>query len=193
MPDDLMPFVPGDNEGIQIPAPRALTGGKANLKAIMEAILTNTNGRGIKESDLPRVKTSGGASPRFILTTPGGEETREHIDSAINYEQNTRVYHRTPYGQGTGNQADCTSDDGITGVGKPGGTCSLCPLDEWGSAAVGDGKACQERKKLFLTCDGLMLPAVFSLPPTSVRPAAQFFLGLAMQGIPYYEACSAGV
>jgi hypothetical protein len=177
------------NDVLQIPSPRALTGGKATINTITEALLTNSNGRGIRESDLPRLKSSGGGTPRIIVPILGGEEPRERINCVAVYKHDERVYHGTPFGNRTGKQSpDCTSDDGITGFGKLGGACCSCAMNQWGSAEGGIGKACHERQKLFLLYDDLMVPGVFSLSRMSKGPASQFFFGLAMQGIPYYGA-----
>lgn len=53
--------------------------------------------------------------------------------------------------------------------------CLRCPLNQWGSEHQrrggngGKGKACKEMRRLLLLIDGYALPAVMSLPPTSIR------------------------
>lgn len=50
--------------------------------------------------------------------------------------------------------------------------CSSCPMSQWGSEhkrANGKGKACKEMRRLLLLIDGWSLPAIFSLPPTSLK------------------------
>jgi hypothetical protein len=174
---------------IQIQTPRALAGDEANLDAINEAIATNISGGGISDFDLPRVKISGGASPRWIVPTLNGDETLERIDGVVVYARDTRVYYRIPFGKGNGKQPpDCTSSDSITGKGKPGGECLRCPLAEYGSAEEGAGQACKQVKQMFVLRGDLLLPEIVSLPPTSLKGARQFFLKLTTQGIPYYQA-----
>ncbi len=176
-------------ELIQIQTPNALVTLESNLDAINEAIATNISGGGITDFDLPRVKISGGASPRWIVPTLDGEETLARIDGVIVYARDTRVYYKTAFGKGTGKQPpDCSSPDGITGKGKPGGDCSRCPLAEYGSADEGAGQACKQVKQIFVLRGDLLLPEVISLPPTSLKGARQFLLKLTTQGIPYYQA-----
>jgi hypothetical protein len=176
-------------ELIQIQTPRALAALEGNLDSINEAIATNISGGGISDFDLPRVKISGGASPRWIVPTLEGEETLARIDGVIVFARDTRVYYKTAFGKSSGKQPpDCTSSDGITGKGKPGGECSRCPLAEYGSAEEGAGQACKQVKQLFVLRGDLLLPEVVSLPPTSLKGARQFFLKLTTQGIPYYHA-----
>ncbi len=176
-------------ELIQIQTPRALAALEGNLDSINEAIATNISGGGISDFDLPRVKISGGASPRWIVPTLEGEETLVRIDGVIVFSRDTRVYYKTAFGKSSGKQPpDCTSSDGITGKGKPGGECSRCPLAEYGSAEEGTGQACKQVKQLFVLRGDLLLPEVVSLPPTSLKGARQFFLKLTTQGIQYYQA-----
>lgn len=53
--------------------------------------------------------------------------------------------------------------------------CSTCPLSQWGSehqrraGGPGKGKACKEMRRLLLLIDGWAMPAIMSLPPTSIR------------------------
>jgi len=176
-------------EVIQIQTPRALSALESNLDSVNEAIATNISGGGLSDFDLPRVTISGGASLRWIVPTLDGEETLARIDGVIVYARDTRVYYKTAFGKSSGKQPpDCSSSDGITGKGKPGGDCSKCPLAEYGSAEEGAGQACKQVKQLFVLRGDLLLPEVISLPPTSLKGARQFFLKLTTQGIPYYQA-----
>jgi len=172
-----------------IQTPRALSSLDSSLESINEAIATNITGGGISDFDLPRVKISGGASPRWIVPTLEGEETLPRLEGVVVYARDTRVYYKTAFGKSSGKQPpDCSSADGITGKGKPGGECAHCPLAEYGSADEGAGQACKQVKQLFILRGDLLLPEVVSLPPTSLKGARQFFLKLTTQGIPYYQA-----
>ena len=174
---------------IQIQTPKALAALDGNLDSINEAIAANITGGGITDFDLPRVRISGGASPRWIVPTLDGEETLARIDGVIVYARDTRVYYKTAFGKSASKQPpDCSSADGLTGNGKPGGDCSRCALAEFGSAEEGAGQACKQVKQVFILRDDLLLPEVVSLPPTSLKGARQFFLKLTTQGIPYYHA-----
>lgn len=63
---------------------------------------------------------------------------------------------------------DCSSLDGRIGVGNPGGYCKNCPMNEWGSGRDGEGKACNNRRRIYLLREGEMFPLLLSLPPTSL-------------------------
>ena len=50
--------------------------------------------------------------------------------------------------------------------------CATCSLNQWGSEhqrREGKGKACKEMRRLLLLIDGWALPALMSLPPTSIK------------------------
>lgn len=52
--------------------------------------------------------------------------------------------------------------------------CASCPMNQWGSeyqkkGRGGRGRACKEMRRLMLFIDGWALPAIFALPPTSIR------------------------
>jgi len=174
---------------IQIQTPKALAALEGDMDNINEAIAANISGGGITDFDLPRVTISGGASPRWIVPTLDGEETLARIDGVIVFARDTRVYYKTAFGKSGGKQPpDCSSPDGVTGKGTPGGECSKCSLAEYGSAEEGAGQACKQVKQLFVLRGDLLLPEVLSLPPTSIKGSRQFFLKLTTQGIPYYQA-----
>lgn len=63
---------------------------------------------------------------------------------------------------------DCFSMDGKQGQGDPGKQCQYCEYNEWGSGKDGTGKACQNRRRLYLLREGEIFPLLLSLPPTSI-------------------------
>ena len=99
--------------------------------------------------------------------------------------RDTRVYYQS---KDAGNvPPDCSSLDGSTGVGKPGGACADVPAGAVGLAARTAAQACKQVKQLFMLRGASMLPEVVSLPPTSLKAVRQFFLKLATQGIQYHH------
>ena len=172
---------------IRIQTPRALAGAEGALEAIDEAIATSMKSGGSTDFELPRITVSGGGNSRWIVPTLEGEESHEGMTGVIVYHRETRVYYQTPFGKGSGKPPDCVSLDAIRGQGRPGGSCSLCPLAKYGSAEEGAGQACRQVLQLFVLFDDSRLPYVVSLPPTSRKPALQFLLMLIAQ-MPYYHA-----
>lgn len=68
----------------------------------------------------------------------------------------------------------CSSADGKTGVGEPGGICAACALNQFGTAPNGSGKACKNMRTLYLLRSGDYMPLQLSLSPTSLRPYNDF-------------------
>ncbi len=69
---------------------------------------------------------------------------------------------------------DCYSMDGKVGIGAPGGNCKTCPMNEWGSGREGTGKACQNRRRIYILRQGEQFPLLLSLPPTSLGNFSNF-------------------
>lgn len=68
----------------------------------------------------------------------------------------------------------CSSVDGKTGYGAPGGACAVCALNQYGSVEKGKGKACKNMRSLYILRSGEFMPLLLSLPPTSLRPYSDF-------------------
>lgn len=173
-------------ELVQINAPRALTLAEEAIASVQEAFAINIAGGSVSEFDLPRIKVNPGTA-LWLIPTLEGEETAQRIEGVIVFARDTRAYYAS---KDAGNvPPDCSSPDGVTGQGKPGGDCARCPLARWDSSQDGSGaQACKQVKQLFMLRGEAMFPEVVSLPPTSVKNARQFFLKLTTQGIPYFHA-----
>jgi hypothetical protein len=76
--------------------------------------------------------------------------------------------------------------DGITGTGNPGGSCSDCPFNQFGSDG-GKGKACKNMKLLYILTEGNMLPLVVSLPPSSLSAYRKYTVGLTTRAVSYFS------
>lgn len=92
----------------------------------------------------------------------------------------------------------CSSMDGKTGQlseeGKEllripdGQACASCPFNQWGSGVdeLGNptrGKACKEMRRIFLMTEGAQMPAMLTLPPTSITDFDQYISARVQQGI----------
>lgn len=66
--------------------------------------------------------------------------------------------------------------------------CASCPLSEWGTAGDGSrGQACKEGRALMVIVKGWAMPAVLTLPPTSVKVWDAFASGLRQRGVAYFS------
>jgi hypothetical protein len=150
-----------------------------------ELIQFNLGGEGVNIADLDRVKVPGGGGLSWEVPTYNGAESQKAIEGILIHVARRRAYWSNPNPSNT--PPDCTSQDMETGTGKPGGDCSVCPLNQWGSAKGPDGsarkgKGCRERLLMFILRPGKTLPLIVSVPPTSLKPIRQYRLRLADAG-----------
>lgn len=159
---------------------------KGGTDEVLSIMQENLGGESLSQFDLQqmRIPTSGGK----LWEIPGAVEPefKPFFDAIIIDQRNSRAYYSKPFGSGDGNTGpDCASDDGIHGIGDPGGLCQSCPMNQWGSK--GAGKACGEKKVLFLLLPDQVLPTVLILPSTSIPPLKTYLLQLATRSIGYWS------
>jgi hypothetical protein len=168
-----------------IGAPLALTMPEEERKEVMAAFAVNCASGSITEFDLPRIKVASGTA-LWLIPDLEGDTTAPAIEGVIVHVRDNRTYYQS---KDAGNvPPDCSSRDGVTGVGKPGGDCSKCPLAAFDSDPDGGaGQACKQSKQLVMLRGTSMLPEVVSIPPTSLKAVRQFFLKLVTQRVPYHH------
>jgi hypothetical protein len=138
---------------------------------------------GIKPGDLDRVKVPAGGGTAWEIPTVDGTEASKSIEGVIVYHHDARAYWSSSMEtNGGGSPPDCYSPDGFSGVGEPGGACSVCPHAQFGSDANGRGQACKASKRLYMVLPESALPVIVTLPATSLKNARQYFLRLAARG-----------
>lgn len=173
--------------------PAKVTGGYAILtgqpKEIREIIQANiAGGFGITEFNLDRVRVPLGGATAWQIPTLEGSQSRESMSGIILYYKDQRAYWEQGLDQtGGGMPPDCTSADGETGRGEPGGACAQCPHSQWGSSGENRrGQACRTVRMMFVVPPDGVIPLVLSVPPSSLKSVIAYFLRLASNRIPYY-------
>ena len=123
-----------------------------------------------------RVKIPGGGVTQFEVPgdDPENPDYAKYLTGVILYNHMTNSY--WPEGSEYNDDTPplCQSADGKTGCGTPGGLCSVCRLNQFGSAENGKGKACKNMRTLYLLRSGDVMPIMLTLPPTSIKPFRQF-------------------
>ena len=124
----------------------------------------------------PRVKIPGGGSLQFEIPSddPENPDYTKYIEGVILYNHDTCAY--WPEGSEYDDNVTplCSSVDGKTGYGAPGGVCATCALNQYGSVEKGKGKACKNMRDIYLLRSGEYMPLLISLPPTSIKPFKEF-------------------
>ena len=148
-----------------------------------EMIRQNMGGEQVTEADLLRIKVPTGGATIWQV----GDEACKDLTGVLVHITRKRAY--WPDRNQTGVPPACASVVCLTGVGEPGGLCCVCPHNQFGSAVKQDGtpgrgKACKEKKLLFLLREGRMIPDVVAVPSASLRALRQWQLQLVR---PYYS------
>lgn len=173
-----VPAVIGDNEY------KVMTLEVSKLQEVMSA---NIGIGTVRAWDLPRIQLPTQGGDEWRLPTPFGVESEESFEAIIVHWRDARLYWKIAFEEsGGGTPPDCKSNDGLTGIGEPGGVCAQCPYAQFGSADRGDGQACKQLRMLFLVMTGDSVPKYLPLPPTSLSPMRQYFMQLLSADYPFY-------
>jgi hypothetical protein len=108
---------------------------------------------------------------------PGGDLKKEFIGNIVHWH-NANQYWKTSFedrGPEDSPVPNCLSSDGFKAdeldseeYDKQSILCSDCPQNQFGSAANGDGKACQNTIRMYVLLDGHVVPCLLKAPPTSL-------------------------
>lgn len=132
---------------------------------------------GLQMMSFQRVKIPAGGQLQFEIPTedPDNPDYTRTLEGVILY--NHSAYTLWPEGSEYDEDTKplCSSVDGKTGIGEPGGACATCPMNAYGSARDGGrGKACKNMRDIYLLRSGEYMPLLISLPPTSIKPFKEF-------------------
>ena len=165
----------------------ALAMGPAERRDLAVGIQEAAGSDGINIWDLPRVTLPAGGMTVWEINNGGEVEHAEAIEGIIVHATSPRAFWRESLEMSGGSTPpDCSSEDGKTGTGDPGGDCYECEFNQWGSADTGEGKACKEKRMLFLLRKGAFLPMVVQAPSTSIPTVKSHFMrAVAEHGVSY--------
>ena len=119
------------------------------------------------------VKIPAGGSTAFELPTETDDsEMVKEFSAVILYHHPLNVYYSAKY---TGGSAppDCSSFDGVNGIGNPGGECKKCRLNQYDTGENG-AKACRNKRRLFLLREGEIFPLLLTLPAGSLKAFTKY-------------------
>ena len=153
-----------------------------NPESIGEALRENLGNEGLTSSDLEKITLPSGGSTSWVVEDffTGEEKQMDELKGIILHQHTSKAFWSKAF-SGEGTLPDCSSSNGSTGVGNPGGPCKQCPKNRFGSK--GRGKMCRETRDLFFLREEGMLPAVIAVPPSSLADLRKFNLRLAASGV----------
>lgn len=139
--------------------------------------------------EFDRVKFPSSGAQTFTLPGVEGEETAPVLAGVVIAHHVTRAYWAAEYSGGT--PPNCSSLNGKVGQGDPGGVCSDCPLNQYGTALKGEGKACKEMHRVYLLRPGETIPIILRLPPTSIKNFQRYATGLLRKNLSLKQVVTA--
>jgi hypothetical protein len=157
---------------------------------VREVLEANLGPRGLSERNLERIKVPTGGGLTWTVPSIDGEELLKELSGIDLAWREIRLYWKAPFSERgkTRTPPDCSSKNGLVGIGDPGGDCTNCPLAQFGSDPKGGrGQACKQVRQLLILRPDHILPEIVSIPPTSHRNAEQYFNRLASRRIPFWS------
>ena len=166
-------------EGAMVPAgtngdqnlPEKLKTGFAGLDDLEPARLAalireNLPDDGLSFRDLNKITVPSQGRVTWVYEKGGEEVSTRNLTGVIIHNMIQRAYwEKSPEESGGFAPPDCSSTDGMTGVGNPGGACRTCPLNQFGETG---GKPCRETRLIYLLDRDRRMPSVLQAPPTSL-------------------------
>lgn len=159
------------------------------LDEVQDLMQETVGEEGIAPHEFDRAENPSGKSLKWGIPTIEGElEMVGEIEGVILHHQFKRAYWLLPYGEGDANaMPDCSSIDGKTGVGNPGGICTrgntpVCPFAHFGSAK-NNSQACTLTKHIFVLREDELLPLLVVITPGSLKSTKAYFRRLLSQQI----------
>lgn len=142
----------------------------------------------------PRIKIPSGGGLAFEVPgdDPENPDAEKEIVGVIVDHHPVNAYWQDKY-SGANNPPDCASMDGKIGVDQDGNRkpCNSCPMNEWGTAEDGRGKACKNMHRVYILREGEMLPLLLTLPPTSLKNISDYLgLRIVSKGLRSYGVVS---
>lgn len=123
-----------------------------------------------------RIKIPSGGTTMFEIPgdNPEEPENMKEFSAVILYHHPLYSYYKDKYTGGS-NPPDCCSTDGLFGYGIPGGKCSECTCNQFGSGDNGS-KACKNKRRLYILREGEIFPMILSLPASSLGDFSRYLM-----------------
>lgn len=123
--------------------------------------------------DRAKIPAGGGLAFEVPGEDPDSPDMLKEIIGVIADHHALNAYWQEKF-NGQNTPPDCSSMDGKNGEGNPGGKCSSCPYNQFGSGGDGSGKACKNMHRVYLLRSGELIPILLTLPPTSIKAFADY-------------------
>ena len=133
--------------------------------------------------DRIKIPSGGGLAFEVPGDDPDSPDTVKEFKAVILYHHPISCFYKEEY-KGGNNPPDCGSMDGKIGILAESGelrTCADCPNNKFGSAKNG-GKACKQKRRMYLLRENESLPILLSLPTGSLAEFSKYVMRLLARG-----------
>jgi len=148
--------------------------------AFKDAMTMNLEGEDLSPRRiLTNISMPTGGATIFNYTTLDGDVAVKEITGIIVHIQTERALFMGDFGES--NRPECTSSDGATGIGRPGGECVNCVENKFGPNS--GPKPCKESKAVYVITKEEVLPVVFRVTPGSFDNLQNYRVNLVKRGL----------
>jgi len=154
---------------------------------LSEIIVANVGEQGINVGHLDRIVNPSGKSTKWEIPTLDGEaETTGEIEGIIVFHKLSRARWDGEY-KGGGEAPLCSSKNGFSGVGVPGGDCQQCPYGKFTEDDKGESvkPECRLVKQVFIRRPDELLPVVLNVTAVNIGSADKYLFRLLNKGKAY--------
>jgi hypothetical protein len=137
----------------------------------LQQLVQDTFGDSSAPLDFDRIAMPTKGTVTFAILTPAGEQHPATMLGVVLAAQPKRAFWAEEY-TGGGVPPDCTSRDGVLGVGTPGGICRECPFSQFDDD--GTPPACTETMDLTFVGLDDELPTILTVHKMSVKAVQQY-------------------
>lgn len=123
-----------------------------------------------------KIPSSGSTIFEVPGANPNEPDAVKEFSAVILYHHPLYAFYKTKY-TGGNNPPDCGSFDGITGKGVPGGKCSKCLNNQFGTGE-NESKACKNRRRVYVLREGDIFPLLLSIPTSSLTPFTRYLISI---------------
>ena len=130
-----------------------------------------------------KIPAGGGLAYEVPGEDPDSPDSVKEFKAVILNHHPINCYYEEEY-TGGNNPPDCGSMDGKVGIEAETGmvkSCADCEFNKFGSAKNG-GKACKQKRRIYLLREGEALPTILSLPTGSLGEFSKYVMRLLSKG-----------
>lgn len=175
--------------------------GEVNIAEMQEVFAANLEGL-TTTFQFEKIKMPSGGGLAFTIPTDEKPIAASTIKGVIIDHYGVKAYWKEAF-TGENNPPNCASMDGINGtlrneddtVSAKTISCATCPYNQFGSGikvnAKGEkvatkGKACKDIHRIYMLSEGMILPYLIPLPPTSKGTIRDYMKKLTARFKPFY-------